>query len=223
MPLRRGTQLAYDAIPSVISARLQLGQLGTATSDEQLWKAALLLMPGMFYLMDYRAALTLYRLERLENALDRLLERIGDDPTRNSSRSNTPLHSISRNTAITRSMIQSNDSSEAPVMIIRDLAAEAGAQSPGTPRVSAHGIQSHDIISGGLLSFTDAVSLLAMYVKISEVYRILDVDECKFLKVINVTYGILEKNFIARHGRISSKFNFILSILTVFQTHILRW
>jgi hypothetical protein len=106
-----------------------------------------------------RFILTVHRLNKLERAVDRLLERLGDEPT--SSRSNTPIHPLSR----TQSIIQSNDASEAPVMIIRDLAAEAGAQSPDIIRVGVQGMNSDDIVTGGLLSFGDAVSLLTMYVQ----------------------------------------------------------
>jgi hypothetical protein len=119
--------------------------------------------------------LTYSRLNRLERALDRLLERIGDEPTRDSSRSNTPLRPLSR----TQSILQANDASEAPVMIIRDLAAEAGAQSPDISRVSTQGIFSDDVITGGLLSFTDAVSLLAMYVPFAEINHVLEDEHRK--------------------------------------------
>jgi hypothetical protein len=101
--------------------------------------------------------------------LDRLLERIGDEPRRRSSRSNTPLRPLSR----AHSILPANDASEAPVMIIRDLAAEAGAQSPDMIRVGSQGVLSDDIITGGLLSFEDAVSLLAMYVLSREIIRVL--------------------------------------------------
>ena len=113
--------------------------------------------------------LTIYRLSRLETAVNRLLARIGDDLNSTSTRPHTPpIPPLTRPRVPSASElpVQTNDTSIAPVIVIRDLAAQVGVHSPSESREITKGIPSDDVIHGGLLSLWDAVSLLTMYVTI---------------------------------------------------------
>jgi hypothetical protein len=111
------------------------------------------------------------RISRLENAVNRLLEKMGKTPVGDAtypSGSKTPpaitSHPPPPRHSNSNADTLMNDPSAAPVNVIRDLAAEVGVQSPEASRDINNGFQSEDVINEGLLSARDAVYLLSMYV-----------------------------------------------------------
>lgn len=107
------------------------------------------------------------RIDRLERAVNTLLNRFGEIPIAQSSvRSNTPdtsnvIHRVELHEA------PANNNIVAPIYVLRDLVADAGAQSPEEVRTRheiSYGARGGDVINEGLLSMSEASMLMAMWV-----------------------------------------------------------
>ena len=111
-------------------------------------------------MIDYLGSeLTAPRLDRLERALGKLVDRIDShlDAVAPVSNPISMDDSASRDADEERS---SEEPNEAPVMLIRDAATEIGIQSPNDTFASPAN-QSH-ILSKGFLSYSEASQLLSM-------------------------------------------------------------
>jgi hypothetical protein len=106
-------------------------------------------------------------LDRLERAVNTILNRFGETPiAQSSARSATPQTPNILNRSQSHEATVNNQI-VAPVYVLRDLAADAGAESPQEVRMRheiSPGEQAGDIISEGLLSLQEAASLLQMFV-----------------------------------------------------------
>lgn len=94
------------------------------------------------------------RLDRLENALGKLVEKIDSHFDVATSLSN------SASTDGGESGDSFREPSQAPVMLIRDAATEIGIRSPNDT-LNSPAYQSH-ILSKGLLSYSEAYQLMSM-------------------------------------------------------------
>ncbi|KAL4966303.1 uncharacterized protein BDV14DRAFT_208290 [Aspergillus stella-maris] len=75
------------------------------------------------------------RLERLEKTVTRLLHRLGEDPAQLSDGLHSIFQSVDlRTVADPENLIQNGDSSLAPVMVIKDLAADTGIEATSTSK-----------------------------------------------------------------------------------------
>jgi hypothetical protein len=103
----------------------------------------------------------------LEQAVNTLLSRIGDAPVAQSTRSTTPRTPNRPLRDSSQPQDSGNNQVIAPIYVLRDLAADAGAESPQDVRARlgvSSGQRSGDIITEGLLSQQEAISLLQMSV-----------------------------------------------------------
>jgi hypothetical protein len=109
----------------------------------------------------------MYMLDRLERAVNTILNRLGETPIAQSARSATPHTPNLLNQSHSQPHDAVSNQIVAPIYVLRDLAADAGAESPQEVRTRheiSSGGQAGDIISEGLLSLQEATGLLQMFV-----------------------------------------------------------
>ena len=107
----------------------------------------------------------LNRLERLEGAVNLLLERLGDGVQGPSIRSPTPARTPIPVEPQQRSRgVSLDEDAIAPVLILRDLAAESGTAVALSSGINGQQFSygADDIIQAGVVSLTDATILMRM-------------------------------------------------------------